>query len=244
MAAKTGQGQLGLLYGWTRGEDFWGGPVNANIVMLDAVVHLVIKSLTYSAPPPTAQNGEAYVVAANPTGLWAGHEGKVAYLTEGAWVFYAPRYGWRARCDSLDIFIWYDGNSWINEADGSDPVNPGTVSAKYYDLHVTISDYMLEYEPIVHLPILSPLLLPKNMAGSAFDSVAASTVYAQMTVERNSVVVGTITLGIGAMAASFATVGGAAVVFAMGDRLTIRAPEVSIPEFKNFGFIIRFNVIE
>ena len=78
MSAKTAPGNLGLSYGWIRGEDFWGGPMNENLLKLDAVVNLIIKSMGFTAPPDGAVDGDCYIVGANATGAWAGKGGYLA----------------------------------------------------------------------------------------------------------------------------------------------------------------------
>lgn len=243
MAKKTAPTQ-GLSYGWVRGEDFWGGPVNEDLLFIDAMIQPVVQSLSFATPPADATAGMCYLVAANAAGAWAGQSGKLAVLVEGSWAFYEPKRGWRVRIESLDGFFWFDGTSWLNEDTGEDPVNPGpdpTVKPTAYDISVTVSDAMYDDEAIVHLPLLDALMLPANMQKSALDMLSASQVYAQMRVQRNGQNVGTITVQAGAYTAQFTTVGGNAIQFAAGDRLTIRAPVQAVAAFKNFGFIIRLN---
>lgn len=237
----------GLPYGWIRGEDYWGGPMSDSQIFLDTTLHPVIQSLTFSAPPPNAVEGATYVVAGNPTGAWAGHEGDVAVYVEKVWVFYKPKLGWRAHAVSYNKFIWFNGTSWVEEATGEDPVNPNpdpSVKPKWYDIGVTVSDTMYANEPVVHLPILDPMYLPGNMVGSQLDMAdGASPSYVQMRVQRNGNNVGTITIEQGNFNATFTTVSGNTVSFAKGDRLTVRAPQEVVAGFKNFGFVIRMGLI-
>lgn len=245
MAKKTAPSQ-GLSYGWVRGEDFWGGPVNEDLVFIDTMIFPVIESMSFATPPVEAVAGKAYLVAANAAGVWAGHAGEFTVLVEGGWVFYQPKYGWRLRVRSLNDFIWFDGTNWISETTGENPSNPGpdpTVKPTAYDISVTISDIIYDDEPFIHLPLLDPLMLPGNMISSSFDMIAAAKDYAQLRVQRNGQNVGTITVQQGNYSATFATVGGNAIQFAAGDRLTIRGPELSVASFKNFGFIIRLNYV-
>ncbi|HGE7051775.1 TPA: DUF2793 domain-containing protein [Serratia marcescens] len=216
-------------------------------IFLDTTLHPVIQSLTFSAPPPNAVEGATYVVAGNPTGAWAGHEGDVAVYVEKVWVFYKPKLGWRAHAVSYGKFIWFNGTSWVEEATGEDPVNPNpdpSVKPKWYDIGVTVSDTMYANEPVVHLPILDPMYLPGNMVGSQLDMAdGASPSYVQMRVQRNGNNVGTITIEQGNFNATFTTVSGNTVSFAKGDRLTVRAPQEVVAGFKNFGFVIRMGLI-
>lgn len=246
MSKKIAPNQ-GLPYGWERGEDHWGGPMSDSQVWLDSNIHMVIQSLTVSAPPANATAGAIYSVAANPTGVWAGHAGDVAVFVEDTWTFYKPKLGWRAYAKSYGKFIWYDGATWREEVSGDDPVNPDpdpSLKPKWFDICATVSDNMYANEPIIHLPIIDPLLMPANMAGSVFDMAdVASKAYYQFRVQRNGQNVGTITIENGNYNATFATTAGNPISFGVGDRLTIRAQNVVVEGFKNFGFIIRMGIV-
>lgn len=237
----------GLPYGWVRGEDHWGGPMSDSQVFLDTLIWPVIESLTFSSPPSDAVDGFTYVIAENPTGEWSGHAGDVGVLVEGAWVFFPPKLGWRAYAKSYDAMIWYNGTTWVKESDGEDPVNPDpdpNIKPKYYDIGVTVSDSMYVDEPILHLPILDPMMLPGNMSGSVFDMAnESSKAYYQFRVQRNGQNVATMTLEEGSFNASFTTTGGNPISFGRGDRLTVRAQTMQVLTMKDFGFVIRMNLV-
>lgn len=236
----------GVNYGWIRGEDFWGNPVNDDFILLDTLLHPVMLSMSFTAPPTGSLEGARYIIAKNATGAWAGKDGMLAVLVEGAWVFFKPRTGWRFRLLSTNQFVWYNADHWEDEATGTDPENPGPdpdLKPTAYDVAVTVSDSMYPDEALVHLPMIDALILPGNMAGSALDMLQSSEAYAQMRVQRNGANVGTITVAEGSFSATFATAGNNAVSFAKGDRLTIRAPQTAIDTFKNFGFVIRFRYL-
>jgi hypothetical protein len=46
-----------------------------------------------AAPPTTPVEGENWLVAASPTGAWAGQAGKIACRQAGNWLFVTPRDG-------------------------------------------------------------------------------------------------------------------------------------------------------
>lgn len=245
MAMKTAPSQ-GLSYGWVRGEDFWGGPVNEDLLYIDSMICPLVLSISFSSPPATLQDGDKYIIASPASGDWAGQEGKLAVRIEGAWVFYVPVEGWRVRLKSANAFIFFNGTNWENEQTGEDPENPGedpTVKPTYYDISATVTDELYKDETIVHMPLLDALMLPANMSGAILDMQAAATAYCQLRVQRNNQNVGTITVDVGNYNATFATTGGNAVLFAKGDRLSIRAPSDVVQSFKNFGFTIRLNYV-
>lgn len=234
-----------LRYGWERGEDYWGGPMNDNLVLLDGVLHMVIQSISFSAPPSVVQDGEVYIVAPGATGAWLGQSGMAALRVEGAWRFYQPVYGWRARVVSLDGFYWFDGETWRDEITGVDPSDPGDgASPVHFDVSVTVPDDLAANDLVLHMPLLTKAILPPNMAGSAFDLITPIQEPAALRVLRNSNQVGLIYVTPGSFSATFSTSSGSGVTFAMGDRLSIRGPATPVPGFKAFGFTIRLNVVD
>lgn len=244
MPMKTAP-NMGLGYGWVRGEDFWGGPMNETLTTLDTVTFLRFQSITFSAPPPEAKAGDTFFIYKNPTGLWAGHEGEVAVLIEGAWQFIKPKRGWRALLDPTSEFMWFDGEVWRIEATGKDPIDPNPdveVVPMAYDIAVTVSEQMYAAEVLVHIPIIDNMYLPANAAQSRLDSRIAFPGRAVFTIQRNNQSVGTFTVDRGQYSATFVTAGGTAVRFFKGDRLTIVAPIDIVEGAKDFGFVLRLMI--
>lgn len=236
----------GVNYGWVRGEDFWGGPVNDDLILLDTLLHPWVTSMTFSTPPAEAESGARYIVADNPSGAWQGHSGELAVLVEGAWLFFPPRHAWRFRLEATNQWVWYNEDHWEDESTGQDPVNPGpdpTVKPTAYDVAITVTDSLYDNEALVHMPILDALMLPANMADSALDMLQSAEAYVQLRVQRNGTNVGTITVQQGSYSATFATVSGNAVPFSKGDRFTLRGPAVAVDAFKGFGLVIRFKFV-
>ncbi|MEA2990835.1 MAG: hypothetical protein QOG83_3546, partial [Alphaproteobacteria bacterium] len=67
---------------------------NSAIRGLDALVHLGVLDRDLVSPPGSLSDGQRWIVAASPTGAWAGHALAIAAWQDGAWRFYAPRLGW------------------------------------------------------------------------------------------------------------------------------------------------------
>jgi hypothetical protein len=70
---------------------------------VDALVLLMVKSRTLTAPPGSPANGDRYIVGPSPTGAWSGHANAVAVWTTddpatplGYWEFHTPAEGWLA----------------------------------------------------------------------------------------------------------------------------------------------------
>lgn len=87
---------------------------NEALARLDGLVHLSVISRVLAAPPGTIAEGDRYLIAASPTGAWAGQAGKVALVIGGGWVFVSPREGWRLWVENEDKLIVFNGSAWID----------------------------------------------------------------------------------------------------------------------------------
>ncbi|MGG9131274.1 DUF2793 domain-containing protein [Enterobacter hormaechei] len=241
MPAKTAPNN-GILYGWATGEDYWGGPMNDNLQLIDTMLHPVIRSMSWSAPPPDAENGDRFVVATNPTGAWSGQQGKLAVMMENTWGFYEPRFGIRARLVSTGKFVWFNGVDWVEEDTGDSATSPTPPeNAREYHVSVSIPYQPEDNELLVMMPVIKAMILPKGASGSQFSMLAASVGQAVFKICRNDIQVGSITVNQGQYDGVFNVTGD--ITFSAGDRLTIYAPPQSILGFKNFGFVLRFNML-
>jgi lysophospholipase L1-like esterase len=85
---------------------------NEALRVLDAVVQLGVLDKDLATPPGSPAEGDRYIVAASPTGAWAGHAGSIAVWQDGAWAFHAPRAGWLAWVADEDKLYAYSGTAW------------------------------------------------------------------------------------------------------------------------------------
>ena len=95
---------------------------NEAIRALDALLQIAVLDRDLAAPPVTPADGVRYIVAAAPSGAWAGRSGAVAAYQDGAWTFYSPREGWLAWVADENVLVAYDGIVWAAASVGS--VNP------------------------------------------------------------------------------------------------------------------------
>ena len=86
--------------------------VNEALARLDAQIHLSVLNRVLTVPPATPAEGDRYLIAAAPTAAWTGQAGKLAMWLEGAWVFVAPREGWRMWVADEDQLLIYNGSIW------------------------------------------------------------------------------------------------------------------------------------
>jgi lysophospholipase L1-like esterase len=84
---------------------------NEALLSIDALTQLAVIARTLAAPPATPAEGDGYLVAASPTGAWAGHAGHIAYRS-GGWRFAIPRAGWRLWVQAEQAFIVFNGTAW------------------------------------------------------------------------------------------------------------------------------------
>lgn len=86
--------------------------VNEALRRLDALLHLSVDARDLMAPPEEPEEGARYIVGAEAEGAWTGHDGKIAALIDGAWVFFAPRAGWQAFDEASGTMLVHDGAGW------------------------------------------------------------------------------------------------------------------------------------
>nr|HPG88075.1 DUF2793 domain-containing protein [Hyphomicrobium sp.] len=91
---------------------------NEALRMLDAVVQLSVLDRHLTAPPGSPVDGDRYIVAASPTGAWAGQAEKVAAYQDAAWMFYAPKEGWFAWIADENAVAVFDGVGWALTSGG------------------------------------------------------------------------------------------------------------------------------
>lgn len=90
---------------------------------LDALVQGSVLSAAIATPPGSPANGDAYIVAASPTGAWAGQAGNIAVWSTQiattdtntkvpAWEFHAPKAGWLVWNAATSSFYLFNGTAW------------------------------------------------------------------------------------------------------------------------------------
>ncbi|HKQ57531.1 MAG TPA: DUF2793 domain-containing protein [Candidatus Eisenbacteria bacterium] len=113
--AGTARNNLGLIEGYTAGEDGWDASDRANLRRLDSVVMLSVKDKDTNAPPGGPTDGDRYIVGPSGSGAWSGHAGKIATWnsSSSAWDLYTPKKGWRALVEDEGREYVHSGSSWF-----------------------------------------------------------------------------------------------------------------------------------
>ncbi len=87
--------------------------LNEALSLLDGLLHLSVITRVLATPPAAPADGERYLIAASPTGLWTGHAGLIALRMEGAWRFLTPRTGWRIWIADEALLLVFNGTTWL-----------------------------------------------------------------------------------------------------------------------------------
>lgn len=93
--------------------------------------HFNVISLALATPPGSPSDGDAYIVAASPTGAWAGQAKAIAYYQTGTgWIFITPRTGFTAYNQATDTDYRYVSSAWTALASlGATLDTDGTLAA-------------------------------------------------------------------------------------------------------------------
>lgn len=89
---------------------------NTTFAQLNQLVQAGVVDKDLATPPSSPANEALYIVAASPTGAWAGKAGQLAYwlTSTGAWQFIVPREGFIVHVNDEDLFYKYDGSAWAS----------------------------------------------------------------------------------------------------------------------------------
>lgn len=88
---------------------------NQAMQIIEAFTPLVVQDKDLSAPPATVSGdaGNRWIIGVAPTGVWAGHEGKVALCTAAnVWQILTPPDHVVAYVVDEDAEYRYDGSTW------------------------------------------------------------------------------------------------------------------------------------
>jgi hypothetical protein len=88
--------------------------VNEALLGLDALVQLAVLDRDLATPPGSPTQGARYLVAASPTGAWAGHANHIAAWIDGAWRFFVPGVGWLAWVVDEAALLAWNGSAWVD----------------------------------------------------------------------------------------------------------------------------------
>lgn len=76
-----------------------------------------------ATPPGSPGNGDRYIVASSPTGVWIGHEGHIATYDNGTWIYLIPWNGLIVYVRSINRLLQYITKWEGLVAAGRDPIS-------------------------------------------------------------------------------------------------------------------------
>lgn len=88
----------------------------------------IVKDRDLATPPGSPADGDAYLVAASPTGAWASQAGKITIRISTAWVFITVKEGFEIEVEDEDAAFTYRGGAWVGSA-GITVDNDATMAA-------------------------------------------------------------------------------------------------------------------
>lgn len=112
--AEKQEPRNGVYYDWDNGSAGWGAHVSANFKFIGLSLGLSVKDRDLATPPTSPADGDAYLVAASPTGAWASHVNKVAIwvAADNAWTFLPLRTGLEVFVEDESIKVLWKGTAW------------------------------------------------------------------------------------------------------------------------------------
>ena len=112
MASQIGP-NLNLNHTWLLNEDGWNIGMDENLIKLDTIVHLSVKSKSISIPPISPTNGDRYIIASNPINVWSNYENYITVYINNTWKMYNPRIGFIVYIEDLNKLNIFNG-IWCN----------------------------------------------------------------------------------------------------------------------------------
>lgn len=116
MTINTGP-NLGAMVDGLAGEQHYNEFMRL-LRVVDGLVQAHVLDKDLAAPPASPANGAMYIVAASPTGAWAGQAGRLAryYTAQSsgpAWEFVTAKKGWRVHVEDENVDYQYNGATWV-----------------------------------------------------------------------------------------------------------------------------------
>lgn len=85
---------------------------NEALIILDILLGGAAEEGPREAPPATPAVGQCFIVAAQPSGAWAGHGNEIAAFTAGGWRYIAPEAGMSLYLQAEQVTAAYSDGQW------------------------------------------------------------------------------------------------------------------------------------
>lgn len=237
--------------------------VNSGVIRtVDVLVQATIKDKDLATPPGSPADGDTYIVAGSPTGAWVGHAKHIAYYQSSAWAFHVPAEGWLVFIQDENAFYFYDGAAWVIQAlpglptfltltDTPDSysgqgekivrVNTAANALEFVDAPYDIGFFFpgkpTNSEVLLRLPFVRDVDFPASLTGSQLKAGIAATASTVISLQKNAVEFGTVTVAISGTTGTFAAA--SPTSFAAGDILTVVAPATADATLASIGITLK-----
>lgn len=116
---------IGLVNGYANNSSGWGAGMNAVLRLLDTLCQANVINSTTATPPSSPAEGDAYIIAASPTGAWSGNANGIARWStvNSAWDIETPQPGWSVFDVAYGAYRMFIGGSWTPMSVPSAPGN-------------------------------------------------------------------------------------------------------------------------
>lgn len=214
MPSRTLPG-LGLKGDWDLGENGWKDEMDANLRVISTLLAQRVQQIA-AVEPATPTEGDVVILDAS----HSTYPNQIAVFDEAEWHYIAPLEG--LVLFNLDDGLRYEfvGGSWAEMATGGGGGGAYRVGW-FYTTALAANE-----TAAIHV-LTQAVTFAANWAGAAaaVDGTLPD-VDLVLDIRKNNVSVGTLTIDTSGVAA-FASTGGAAVDFAIGDRLRVVGPAVA-----------------
>ena len=234
---------------------------NNSLLIMAALFGRSVLSATTAAPPSSPNNGDAYIVPASPTGVWAGKTNSIAVYSSG-WQFVSPPVNMELKAADTAAYWTWNGTAWANTTGSVVPVNfkdmddVSVAENSGNDGTFAMWDNALgkwtngrEPYPVGWFVINAPYsgevilmhvsyrawTLPASFTGSVGKCLSNPTSAYTMNVLQNGTSIGTISISTSGV---FTFTAASATTFAAGDLLEVVAPVTADPTVGKFGITL------
>jgi len=85
---------------------------NEALRILDALAPNLVIQAVLSTPPVSPVDGQCWIIGTAATGVWAGHETKIAQRYNNTWYFITSLRGWLAWNITTSTNLRFNGTAW------------------------------------------------------------------------------------------------------------------------------------
>lgn len=174
--------------------------LNEGLSFLDILVLGLVKDKDLTAPPGSPASGDTYIVAASPTGAWAGQAKNIAAYINSAWVFFVPKKGWTFHVEDESKDYQFDATNWVEKTSNVTTAPTWTAVTKTASFTVSLSEAAVYLVDATSGNIIITIIAASTMGSRGFifkridsstntvtiDPNASETIDGQSTITLNA----------------------------------------------------------